>query len=111
MAAKPLEERIQGLPNWAQAHMGTMSRQILALKERMGNYVEDPTPVYSIDVVDGETVFNYLPIPDGRVLIETDKGVYEIFVGDAGLRITPIVGSMAVFPINNGIDLALAPES
>ena len=72
MAALPLEQRIDRLPNWAQAYIGRLNRQILQLKERAGNLVPEPTRVSSQDVLDGEVITSYLPLPNESFMIQLE---------------------------------------
>lgn len=70
MAALPLEQRIERLPNWAQAYIGRLTRQILKLTDRANAVTVDPTPVFSIDEVDGEVVQNFLAMPSNNFCVE-----------------------------------------
>lgn len=104
MPAPPIETRIERLPNWAQAYIGRMSRQIMQLKERMGNFTLDPTPVYSTEVIDGEEVVTYLPISENKFTIETLVGPFEIELTSYGINIRSDI-KYGVVPVGGNISI------
>ena len=112
MPAPPIESRIERLPNWAQAYIGKLSRQIMQLSADQGIPVPsepDPTPVYSLVDNDGIQHMNYRPIgEDNSFVIDAGKGKITVTIVENGVQLVAGYHRFAIAPNGRGsVDVLL----
>jgi len=108
----PVNERLDRLPQWAQAYIGRLSNQIMILKDQAGSFNTEPTPIYSfLDSGENERVRTYLSLgPTKTFHIEyRDVKLMGRLLDNGGVGLVFMSGDGIIVPQKNGLYLQTRP--